>query len=207
MTDIGGDYFDYFLQDGNLLFGLVGDVSGHGVSAALIMGMAKHAFASSTSGDINLVETLSSFNKFLLSNIKRKKMMTLFFYCVNLDTNELEYANAGHNYPLWYHRSSKNVDCIEMDSFPLGIRAKATYKSKKISMEKGDCLLMYTDGLIEATNAAGEVLGFDNAMEWFKSVSHMPIRESISELFELFDNATDGLPAEDDISLIILKRN
>ncbi len=207
MTDIGGDYFDYFLQDGNLLFGLVGDVSGHGVSAALIMGMAKHAFASSTSGNIDLVDTLMSFNKFLLSNIKRKKMMTLFFYCVNLENNELEYSNAGHNYPLWYHKNSDTVDSIEMDSFPLGIRAKSKYKSQKISMEHGDCILMYTDGLIEATNRAGEVLGFDNAMSWFKGVSNLSTQESISKLFDLFDEATDGLPAEDDISLIILKRN
>ncbi|HNW36477.1 MAG TPA: SpoIIE family protein phosphatase, partial [Candidatus Ozemobacteraceae bacterium] len=137
MADIGGDYYDYFMRPDGCLMGLVGDVSGHGVSAALIMGMAKCALTMEEQMGRGLVETMTSFNKFLLANVKKKKMMTMFLYSLNAAENRLDFVNAGHNFPFWWHAKTRKVTQIGAESFPLGLRAKATYLCESIVLEPG----------------------------------------------------------------------
>ena len=206
MTDIGGDYFDYFVADQSRIIGLVGDVSGHGVSAALIMGMAKFAFTTAEAANRPLTETLTSFNLFLVSNIKRKKMMTMFLYCVNTDTYELEFSCAGHNPPMLLHQNAENAKMIETESFPLGIREKSKYQQQSIVLEPGDKMLMYTDGIIEATDNSGNMIGYEQALKWFAGCVELDAQQAVEEMFARFDHATQNKPAEDDISLIVLRR-
>jgi HAMP domain-containing protein len=206
MTDIGGDYFDYFVADENRIIGLVGDVSGHGVSAALIMGMAKYAFTTAEAARRPLTETLGAFNLFLLSHIKRKKMMTMFLYSINTETYEIEYANAGHNPPYHLINTTKGTVSIEMDSFPLGIRAKSKYRAAKFSFAPGDKLLMYTDGLIETNTIGQEPIGYELSREWFAQTGNLAARESVEAMFARFDLETGNLPPEDDISMIVIRR-
>lgn len=206
MTDIGGDYFDYYVAEGSRIIGLVGDVSGHGVSAALIMGMAKYAFTTSEASQRPLTETLASFNAFLLSNIQRKKMMTMFLYCLNTETFELEYSNAGHNPPYHLIYATGETRSIEMDSFPLGIRAKSKYRADKISLGPGDKLLMYTDGLIETTTLDGAMIGYDRSLQWFAQTLELSAQQAVETLFARFDRETGNRPPEDDISLIVIRR-
>ncbi|HOY67523.1 MAG TPA: SpoIIE family protein phosphatase [Candidatus Ozemobacteraceae bacterium] len=207
MADIGGDYFDYFMRPDGTLMGLVGDVSGHGVSAALIMGMAKCALTMEERVGRGLVETITSFNRFLLANIKKKKMMTMFLYALYPAENRLEFVNAGHNFPFWWHARTRTVSQIGSESFPLGVRAKAVYKCESVVLEPGDGILFFTDGLVEAPGGqACEFIGYDRAGAWFADVAELDPRQAVSELFERFDAYTQGLPAADDISLIILTR-
>ena len=206
MTDIGGDYFDFFVADENRIIGLVGDVSGHGVSAALIMGMAKYAFTTSEAARRPLTDTLSAFNLFLLSNIKRKKMMTMFLYSINTETYELEYANAGHNPPFHLSAGRNEICSIEMDSFPLGIRAKSKYRAASFTLAAGDKVLMYTDGLIETNTVRQEQIGYDLSRKWFTQTGDLPAKESVETMFARFDLETGHLPPEDDISMIVIRR-
>lgn len=207
MADIGGDYYDYFMHPDGRLMGLVGDVSGHGVSAALIMGMAKCALTMEDRMGRGLVEAVTSFNRFLLASIKKKKMMTMFLYSLNPADNTLEFVNAGHNFPFLRHSKTGTVTQIGMESFPLGVRAKATYRSETISLEPGDSILFYTDGLVEAPGSEnGELIGYEQAVAWFGELADHDPTETISLLFERFDAFTRGTPAADDISMICLKR-
>jgi serine phosphatase RsbU (regulator of sigma subunit) len=207
MADIGGDYFDYFMRPDGSLMGLVGDVSGHGVSAALIMGMAKCALTMEERVGRGLVETITSFNRFLLANIKKKKMMTMFLYALSPAENRLEFVNAGHNFPFWWHAKTRTISQIGSESFPLGVRAKAVYKCESVVLEPGDAILFFTDGLVEAPGGqTGEFIGYDRAGAWFSDVAALDPRKAVDGLFERFDAYTRGLPAADDISLIILAR-
>ncbi len=207
MADIGGDYFDYFICRDGRLRGLVGDVSGHGVSAALIMGMAKCALTMDENSGRSLVETITAFNRFLLANIKKKKMMTMFLYSLNPADNTLEFINAGHNFPFLWRAKTGKVAQIGAESFPLGVRAKAVYKSMTIALEPGDSILFYTDGLIEAPGGdVNEFIGYERATQWFESLAHNDPTETISHLFDRFESYTRGRPAADDISMICLKR-
>jgi len=207
MADIGGDYYDYFMRPDGCLMGLVGDVSGHGVSAALIMGMAKCALTMEEQMGRGLVETITSFNRFLLANVKKKKMMTMFLYSLNPAGNRLDFVNAGHNFPFWWHAGNRTVSQIGSESFPLGVRAKATYSAESIHLEPGDTILFFTDGLVEAPGGeSGAFVGYDRATEWFAEFAAADPTDVVSQLFERFDEYTHNRPAADDISLICLKR-
>ncbi len=207
MADIGGDYFDYFQIGSDKLNGLIGDVSGHGVSAALIMGMAKCAVTIDESPDRSLVDILSQFNRFLIRTIKRKKMMTGFFFSLDTRTGVLTYANAGHNFPFHYQAAGENVQDLEMASFPLGVRAKAEFKTDALTMQPGDAILLYTDGLIESPGGpSGEGAGYELAREWFKQAAHLPPEGIVEQILTVFDTYTFGRPPADDVTLVCLKR-
>ena len=206
MTDIGGDYFDYFLIGEDRILGLVGDVSGHGVSAALVMGMAKSTFANPDNAARGIKELLHSFNRFLLANVKSKKMMTLFLFTIDTIKHRLEFANAGHNFPILFRSRYGGVQLLEQPSFPLGIRRRAEYEVLNERMDPGDALLLYTDGLVEAVDAGGQAVGYERSKEWFLEVAHFNPHKVVDLLFGKFDSFTAGMPASDDISLICLKR-
>jgi len=206
MTDIGGDYLDYFKVGDDKIVGLIGDVSGHGVAAALVMGMAKCAFTMHEENLSNLVGNLNNFNKFMLKSIKKKKMMTLFHFCLNVKTHVFEFANGGHNFPFFFTAQTRLIDEMKQETFPLGVRMKVNYTSMERKMEPGDSILLYTDGLVEAANIKGEVLDYERGKLWFKEVSHLSSVEIVEQLISRFDDFTKGTEPSDDMSLICLKR-
>lgn len=206
MADIGGDYFDYFLSPDKKLWGVVGDVSGHGVSAALIMGMAKCAVNMAQDQGKGLLEVLTTFNIFLLNTIKRKKMMTLFLFRLDTETNVFSYANAGHNFPFYWKAAEELLYDLELISVPLGMRAKAGFAVKEFTLEPGDSILFYTDGLSEAPCHGRLQLGYLEAKRWFVNVVGRDPVEAVDLLFKRFDQVTAGFEPADDVSLICLKR-
>ncbi|MBF0545083.1 MAG: SpoIIE family protein phosphatase [Candidatus Riflebacteria bacterium] len=208
MTDIGGDYFDYYLLGKSKLLGIVGDVSGHGVSAALVMGMAKGAFSLEDAGKISLSEHLGKFNRLMLGSLNRKKMMTMFIFCLDLDENKLEFINAGHNYPFLFRAATGETKMIGKGGFPLGVRLKSEYFPEKINFEVGDKLLLYTDGFIESLKTDKTQIGFPEALEWFNDFAHQQCssEEIVEKLFQKFDLAIGFSTPGDDVSLICLTR-
>ncbi|MBI3039509.1 SpoIIE family protein phosphatase [bacterium] len=206
MTDIGGDYLDYFKVGDDKIVGLIGDVSGHGIGAALIMGMAKCAFTMHEDNLDNLVGNLNNFSKFLLRTIKRKKMMTLFHFCVNVKTHVIQFANGGHNFPFYFDFEKRISEEMKQETFPLGMRLKVNYFSMEKKMEPGDSILFYTDGFVEASNIKGEVLDYERGKKWFEELSHLSAIETVEQLKSRFDDYTKGTEPGDDMSLICLKR-
>jgi len=205
MSDIGGDYFDYFGIEGKIV-GVIGDVSGHGVSAALIMGMAKCAFSTDEHLGRSLIENLASFNRFMLKTIKKKKMMTLFHYCLDTEKNIFYYSNAGHNTPFLWNDRKKESESLQIGGMPLGVRVKTTYEVVEIPLFPGDSIMMYTDGLVEAPDRHGGILGYPTAQQWFDDVSQLDSIEMVDGLFKRFEEYTRGTEPNDDVSIICLKR-
>lgn len=206
MTDIGGDYFDYFLTSEKKLIGLVGDVSGHGVSAALIMGMAKCAVNLDAGPNRTLLDILNAFNLFLLKTIQRKKMMTMFLFQLDPETHLFSYTNAGHNYPFIWKAGEEAMYELDLESLPLGMRNKPNTKMKSVTLEPGDCLLFYTDGLVEAPFPGRLQLGYLDSKRWFyQEIGKDPV-DVVDGLFARFDAATAGFEVADDVSMICLKR-
>ncbi len=207
MADIGGDYFDYFPVSTGEIAGIVGDVSGHGVAAALIMGMAKCAFTMSSKQKPTLLENLAMFNEFMLATVKKKKMMTMFHFLLDTGKHIVEYANAGHNYPVYYTAGTGAVTMLETGNcFPLGISKKFKAEAKSISMLPGDALLLYTDGLVEASGPDQEQIGYERMLEWFRETAHASPEEVVAHMFRRLSEATDMSRPNDDISIICLKR-
>jgi HAMP domain-containing protein len=206
MADIGGDYYDYFQTPDGQLLGLMGDVSGHGVSAALIMGMAKCALTLDDTPGRSIPEFLATFNRFLLKTIKRRKMMTMFCFQVDPRTHRLTFANAGHNFPFLRPGTGGPVSELAQEAMPLGVRAHTRYATREIDLAPGDTLLLYTDGLVEAVCRNGEQVGYERAKEWYARVAHLPPEQVVERLFAIFDEETTSDQPGDDVSLICLKR-
>ncbi len=205
MSDVGGDYYDFIELDEDTVFGIVGDVSGHGVSAALIMGMAKCFFTLADRKNDSLNSILLDFNQFLLSTIKRLKMMTLVAFRWKKSTRTIEFANAGHIPPLIFHEDTGLLEELSLPCMPLGVSKKGKFKTGQLLLKPNDKILLCTDGLPEAVTKEKEQLGFEAFPEWFKELAEKEPMEVVDGMFEKLDHFIDGAPANDDITIICLK--
>ncbi len=163
MIDVSGDYFDFFKVNDNSFAVLVGDVAGHGVSAAVIMAMAKAAILGAGDFLRSPAELLNYLHKMILATKKpnQKKIMTFQYLHINSETGENLYGNAGACSP-WFVRHSQNlIEEIKMQSPVLGAFKKAVYKEKKLDLQPGDAIIFYTDGIVESKNQKGEMIGYE----------------------------------------------
>jgi len=205
LSDVGGDYVDYVQLDDHRLFGLVGDVSGHGVSAALIMGMAKCFFTIADRHQTPLPELLAGFNRYLYQTIKRKKMMTMILFRWNGETRTLEFANGGHVSPFLQRASTGVVEELAMPCMPLGVRLNATFASREVVLETNDAVMLCTDGLAEAKNPAGEDVGYQTPPVWFGELGGQEPKAMVESLFTRLDSFRGEAPVNDDVTIICLR--
>jgi len=207
MVDVGGDYFDYEAHGMHSIFGLLGDVSGHGVSAALIMGMAKCFFTIGNTKDSGLADLLLKFHQYLIQTVKKEKMMTLILFRVNIEINKIQISNGGQTFPLHFSAEAGKVEPIEIPSFPLGVWKRPTFKNIEVSFNPGDAMFFYSDGLSEAKNSRGEDLGYIIVQEWFQDCARLDSKKVVEEMFRRHDEFTMGTEATDDLTMICLKRS
>ncbi len=203
--EIGGDYYDFIkLPDGKMIIAL-GDVSGKGTSAALLMSSLHAAIHAQITAKTPLMQTIVSVNKYLAANTPSNRFVTLFAAELDPQTGILSYVNAGHNPPL-VGRANGQVEQLESGGFPLGILPMAEYEVGQIQLNSGDALVVYSDGVSEANNLKDEEFGMDR----LKAVVSKNIRASAAGLRDKVENAlsnfTQTAPANDDITLVIVKR-
>jgi serine phosphatase RsbU (regulator of sigma subunit) len=203
--EIGGDYYDFIPRpDGHMVIAL-GDVSGKGTSAALMMSSLHAAMHAQTSAHQSIVGTITAVNKYLAETIPDNRFVTLF--CAELDpvTGGLVFVNAGHNPPLIAHASG-TMEQLAAGGVPLGIVADFTYREGRTQLHPGDVLVIYSDGVTETTNAAGEEFGpmrLYDVLSRNLDASAAGIRDRIESALTKFAQGTD---AGDDITLVIVKR-
>ena len=155
---VGGDLFDYFLIDEDHLFFMVGDVSDKGISAALFMAITKSLFNSNFSNGnySDMVEEISKINRALSQNNDSMMFVTVFVCILNLKTGEVNYVDGGHECPLIL-RGGKKVEVFKKkNGFPICIDPNFQYKQYQFNLQPGDSIVLYTDGLEDAQNVAGE---------------------------------------------------
>jgi len=203
--EIGGDYYDFVPRhDGKMLIAL-GDVSGKGTAAALLMSSLHAAIHAQVSAKTELGPAISSVNHYLAENTPANRFVTLFATELNPETGHLRYINAGHNPPL-IGRADGTVLQLSSGGFPLGIIAGAEFEIGEITLESGDVLVIYSDGVSEANNLAGEEFGMDRLINVVKSnlkASASGLRDKVESALSSF---TQTAPANDDITLVIVKR-
>jgi len=203
---VGGDYYDFFLRDDHTVDILIADVSGHSVGAALIMTEVRTLLrpqvntANSTSALLQLLNTQ------LYDDLTRAELfITMFYSKYNSATGRLSYSNAGHNRPMIFREGS--LSCIELDADGLiiGVKQSVVFEEKSIMLQKGDVLLLYTDGLTEATNQEGEMFGTERVSTHLKSLHHLPAQNIIDSYYEVISDFTGIDTLQDDISLVVMK--
>ncbi len=159
--NVGGDLFDYCIRDRKLFF-CIGDVSGKGVPAALFMAEVLALFRDEISHTEDPAEIAISMNSTLAEGNEQYMFCTMFLGVFDLDSGHLEFCNAGHNHPVLH--SQKEVCCHFVDNetqFPLGLFKSNTYHKSSLTLENGDGIFLYTDGVTEAENALKNQFGTD----------------------------------------------
>jgi serine phosphatase RsbU (regulator of sigma subunit) len=203
--EIGGDYYDFIKrEDGRLVIAL-GDVSGKGTAAALLMSSLHAAIHAQTGSHDTLVETISAVNRYLADNIPPNRFVTLFYAELDPESGALSFLNAGHNPPLIVHAAG-TVEQLASGGLPLGIKRDAEYREGRTQMQLGDVLVIYSDGVTEAASPTGEEFGPTRLYETVSrnvDASAAGIRDRIESALTKF---SQGTQAADDITLVIVKR-
>jgi serine phosphatase RsbU (regulator of sigma subunit) len=203
--EVGGDFYDFHLLSGGRLGLVVGDATGKGVPAALVMsttcGMLRavsQALDSSSPG-----EMLQRVNEALVSSIPANMFVTCFYAILDPNKGSLRYANAGHDLP-YLHRNSAAEE-LRARGMPLGLMPGMSYEEKEIVLDAGDSTLFYSDGLVEAHDLQGEMFGFPRLRAL---IAEHGEEGSLGNLLleELYSFVGEGWQQEDDITLLTLRR-
>ncbi|RMF46591.1 MAG: GAF domain-containing protein [Deltaproteobacteria bacterium] len=205
--EVGGDYYDYLERaDGNLDL-VVADVSGHNVGSALIMAETRTFIRARASKLDAPDQVLDALNRFFYDDLTQAELfITLVYIRFQPETGNLVYASAGHNPPLVYRHASGTIDRLDAEGLILGVRPEVTFDCCRDRLEPGDVLLMFTDGLTEAENRAGEFFGEERLVQMLIDNRHLQPQELIETLLQQLRLFTGSQNFRDDISLVVMKR-
>jgi serine phosphatase RsbU (regulator of sigma subunit)/ketosteroid isomerase-like protein len=204
--EVGGDFYDFFELDDGRLGLLVGDATGKGVPAALVMASTRsmlravaQALGSSSPGEV-----LRRVNDSLVTDIPPSMFVTCFYCILDPENGSLRYANAGHDLP-YLHRNG-DAEELRARGMPLGLIPGMDYEEKEIALDAGEAALFYSDGLVEAHDPKGEMFGFPRLRELV--AQHGEERSLETYLLEELERFTgEGWEQEDDITLLTLRRS
>ncbi|MCU0238575.1 MAG: SpoIIE family protein phosphatase [Pyrinomonadaceae bacterium] len=203
--EIGGDYYDFIHRPDNKLLIALGDVSGKGTAAALLMSSLHAAIHAQVAAKSSLIEIVKSVNQYLAINTPSNRFVTLFIAELDGNTGKFEFINAGHNPPLIGHFDG-TIEQLSSGGFPLGIIPNADYEIGETYLNEGEALIIYSDGVSEANNIKGDEFGIDRLGEVIKknlTRSASGLRDKVESALSEF---TQTAPANDDITLVIVKR-
>ena len=202
--EVGGDYYDFIeFREGDL--GLaIGDVSGKGVAAALIMSSIQAALRIAAPMEDDLAELMSRLNRLLCRMAGGRKYATFFFGRYTPDTGELHYVNAGHNPPFIV----ANGELIEVHSTgkPIGLIPDATYEEGAVLLPPGATLFLYTDGLNEAADLEENEFGMDRLRELATRAAAQDVDRIASSVLRTIHDFESGAHATDDKTIVVLRR-
>jgi phosphoserine phosphatase RsbU/P len=200
---VGGDCFDVISLGGGRFGFFVGDVSGKGISAALLATLLQGVFFTTAAMDISLPGVFSRVNQYLCERSGEDRYATVFYGILDKQ-GRFEYVNAGHVPPL-LRRKTGQLEGLGSANFPVGMFSEAEYQSSRIQLEAGDYLVIYTDGVSEAQNTRSEL--FEEArlrriMEDFAGQNVQEMGDAIREGMRAF---TEGAAQSDDITLLVVQ--
>src|SRR5215216_6312427 len=202
--EVGGDFYDFLKLPHGRLGLIVGDATGHGMPAALVMATTRGMLRAGTQTSDSPSEVLQRINNSLYPEIPPNMFVTCLAAILDSRTGRLQYANAGHDLP--YVRHAGGVGVLRATGMPLGLMPNMNYEQKEITLEPGDNVLLYSDGLIEAHNPRREMFGFPR-MQGFDGAHPGGATLIDSLLAELEQFTGEEWEQEDDITLVTLQRS
>ncbi|NLF97912.1 MAG: SpoIIE family protein phosphatase [Candidatus Riflebacteria bacterium] len=203
----GGDFFDYFeMADKNLLF-VMGDVAGHGFSAAMLTVMAKTTIQLLRQKEMVSPEAIvSTLNQIIFELVKKKKFMTLAVGHIDVETHKLNLVLAGHLPPVVIDRDG-NLQELKKAGFPMGVIKNLPIQAVHYDMQHGDSIVLFTDGIVEALDWNDEQYSFPNWYEFLRKIMPDFTRDrDLSELLAGVNEHKKGRSFDDDVTYVVVRR-
>ena len=205
-NQIGGDYYDYLHRDRERIDLVIADVSGHSIGAALLIAETRafiRAKAESLQGPAQIIRAV---NAFILTDLDRAEMfITLFYASYDAINQTLRYASAGHNNPMIWRAATGRCDHLDVNGLILGVKPDVIYEEKETEMASGDLLILFTDGLTEAENRAGDFFGEDRLEELLREYHLLPTGEIIDRIMEQARLFSGTRIFRDDVTIVLMK--
>jgi serine phosphatase RsbU (regulator of sigma subunit) len=201
---VGGDYYDFIRKSNSQLAFCIGDITGKGMPAAMLMANLQATIRSQilVSDDYSLC--LSRTNTLLFNSTEPTKFATLFFGVLDSDSSQLTYVNAGHDHPYLIRKNHEDIE-LEATGLLLAVVENAEYEVKQIDLLPGDMLLFFTDGITEAMNTQKQEYGLEKLRALADSLSSQTAENIASEILKDVNSHVSGAEQSDDITLIIVK--
>jgi serine phosphatase RsbU (regulator of sigma subunit)/pSer/pThr/pTyr-binding forkhead associated (FHA) protein len=204
-TEVGGDYFDIIEVGGRIAIAIA-DVAGKGIGAAMLMSNLQ-AMIQVRAGEIpDAAEILKRLNFDLLKRVGEGRFITLFYLTLEPESGRISYSNAGHN-PPYRLDSNGAITALEVSGMPLGILPDIAYENSETTLEPGEVLLLYSDGITECMNRAGDLFGEDRLEQVLAKASQSDAHGIRGAIFSAVDTFRENEPYSDDMTLIVLKRS
>ncbi len=204
--EVGGDFYDFYFTDDEHLCFAIGDVSGKGTPAALFMAITTTIMRAATQiAGLNVSRAVQLMNNYLCRNNESNLFVTMFIGVLDTSTGEVEYVNAGHNYPFIIKNTGAVIELDNTHCIPLGIDMDSDMNRYAVQLDAGDTLFLYTDGISEAFNIENQQYSIKRIGEMLcKNENHAPceiIRSIVDDVHEF----SRGTEQSDDISVLAIQ--
>ncbi|HUR83436.1 MAG TPA: SpoIIE family protein phosphatase [Thermoanaerobaculia bacterium] len=201
---VSGDYYDVVVRPDGRMYFIIADVSGKGVTAALVMSSVATAFSIFTRTDPTPADLVAELNATLAPKTAPTKFVTLVAGVLDPKTGQVEFTNAGHVAPLVV--TKHGVDQLKTTDMVVGLFAQAKYHNQRITLGRGDSVVLFTDGVTEAENPAEEQLGLDPVADLVMSLHGFPAPVILTTIESHVRTFVGDAPAGDDITMLALTR-
>ena len=199
--EVGGDLYDFYIRDEKLFF-CIGDVSGKGVPASLVMAVTRTLFRTISFKEALPERIMFGINNAMAGNNESNMFVTLFLGVLDLPTGRLRYSNAGHNAPLLIGQTIGLLPCAA--NVPLGVQTDWKFSQQETTIDLNTCIFLYTDGLTEAENAANEQFMEERMIEVAKGMSHEP-QQMIEQMFNAVHQFVGNAEQSDDLTMLAIQ--
>src|SRR3954470_15277894 len=209
-SQVSGDYFDYIQVDEERLGVAIADVSGKGVPASLIMAICRSVLQSQAPGNPSPADVLKHVNRQLYPDIKEDMFISMAYIILDPAENRVTLCRAGHDAPLLYKRSSQTVTPLKPRGMALGIDSGSVFDRLttdfEVSLERDDCLVLYTDGVTEALDSEGYEFGLERTVQSVRASAMQGASAIVTRVIDDVRNFSGSQPQNDDITLIAIHK-
>lgn len=202
---VGGDYYDFLTYDDGRLGIALGDVSGKAMPAALLMTSLQARLRVLAEQVQDIAQLMTRLNRHTAAHCPSNRFVSMFYAVIDPATGHLSYSNAGHNPPL-IAREDGRVDELKGGGIIMGLFASARYEAFEAQLNPGDVLVMYSDGVTEAMNAAGDTFDEDRLLETLRVNRHRSAAEIVQAVTRSVAGFVGSAPAADDLTLVVVCR-
>ncbi len=206
--EVGGDYYDFIELGNNKLGVVIGDVSGKGLPAAFYMTLTKGIFQSQVESSSSPSEVLRKVNKILIQTLEKGSFVTMFYGILDFSENSFMYARAGHEPGIYYNKVKNKIELLRPMGIGLALKEGDLFDKniadKKIDLNNGDLILLYTDGYNDARNNNNEEYGRERILKFIEKNKNITGAEFINALSTDVAAFSDNSPQFDDLTVITI---